>query len=541
MAINFLNKVDLNKNELDHARIVNEAGNTAAGSGVSGQLYFDTTADSGVGVLKVWTNQWVEVGGGVESLTTTQTGNSTGNSITLLSAATGAVTVNAFAYAGAGLVGYVPSGGTNTKFLRGDASWQTVDNYVSWTADSDQGTDIVIGTGTTLKFTGAVTSGGAGIATDSAVSAGEMTIGLINAGGTPSATTFYRGDGQWIVPTNDLYTLGKAGGSNNLILKNDGVTQNTIAFNGTAKEIKLDVATADSYTISLADGAFAEWSVSGTNLQLPANAVAQTPASGDDSTRIATTAFVQAAVTGLLEFKGGFNANTGAIVGGGNLTTGGSRIAIAVGDYYVVTVAGNFFGNTATPLTPGDSVIVQTAAAAGASVEGDFIIVQSDTDLATISTPGIGNVNASTVNDKLGAHVVYNVPGTAVVGVDIAGLDPGGAVNNSDIVFGNNGTKNVKFNIGNIIAKSSVQLLLHATSTTGVSNQSSPPSGTQGWVINSNTVLEAPALNCGIEVMTAAGETVYADVTRSGNNITINFTAPSAIAQGAYRAIVTRA
>jgi len=57
MAINFLNKVDLNKNELDHARIVNEAGNTAAGIGVSGQLYFDTTADSGVGVLKVWTDQ----------------------------------------------------------------------------------------------------------------------------------------------------------------------------------------------------------------------------------------------------------------------------------------------------------------------------------------------------------------------------------------------------------------------------------------------------------------------------------------------------
>ena len=27
-----------------------------------------------------------------------------------------------------------------------------------------------------------------------------MTIGLINAGGTPGATTFYRGDGQWSVP-----------------------------------------------------------------------------------------------------------------------------------------------------------------------------------------------------------------------------------------------------------------------------------------------------------------------------------------------------
>jgi len=267
--------------------------------------------------------------------------------------------------------------------------------------------------------------------------------------------------------------------------------------------------------------------------------VAKTPASGDDSTRIATTAFVQAAVTGLLEFKGGFNANTGAIVGGGNLTTGGSRVAIAVGDYYVVTVAGDFFGNTATPLTPGDSVIVQTAAAAGASTEADFIIVQSDTDLATLSTVGLGNVNADTDDSKLGISVSY-LSGTAKTGVDLVGLDPGGAVDNSDVIFGNNGTKNVKFNIGNIIAKSSVQLLLNTT-TTGVSNQSSPPAGTQGWVINSNTVLEAAALDCGVEVMTAAGQTVYADISRSGNNITINFTAPSAITQGTYRAIVTRA
>jgi len=120
-----------------------------------------------------------------------------------------------------------------------------------------------------------------------------------------------------------------------------------------------------------------------------------TPSSGDSSTKIATTAFVQSSLTGLLEFKGGFNASTGAIVGGGNLTSGAGRVAVAVGDYYVVTVAGNFFGNAATPLTPGDSVIVQTAAAAGASVEGDFIVVQSDTDLATISTVGLGNVNGT--------------------------------------------------------------------------------------------------------------------------------------------------
>ena len=530
MAINFLNKVDFNKNELDHARIVNEAGNTAAGTGVTGQLYFDTTADSGVGVLKVWTNQWVEVGGGVESLTTTQTGNSTGNSITLLSSAIGPVTVNAFAYAGAGNVGYVPSGGTNTKFLRGDGTW------VVPTDTGVTGVTLVTGTSSGAPLTESITN--RELTLTSMAYNGGTNIGYVPTGG--SATTFLRGDGTWVVPTNDLYTLGKAAASNDLILKNDGVDQDTIVFNGTAKEIKLDVATADNYTFSLADGAFAAWGTAGTNLQLPEHATAKTPASGDDSTRIATTAFVQAAVTGLLEFKGGFNANTGAIVGGGNLTTGGSRVAIAVGDYYVVTVAGDFFGNTATPLTPGDSVIVQTAAAAGASTEADFIIVQSDTDLATLSTVGLGNVNADTDDSKLGISVSY-LSGTAKTGVDLVGLDPGGAVDNSDVIFGNNGTKNVKFNIGNIIAKSSVQLLLDTPNVTGVSNQSSPPAGTQGWVINSNTVLEAAALDCGVEVMTDAGQTVYADISRSGNNITINFTAPSAITQGTYRAIVTRA
>ena len=106
----------------------------------------------------------------------------------------------------------------------------------------------------------------------------------------------------------------------------------------------------------------------------------------------ATKNYVDNAVVGSLQIKGGFNATTGVIDGGtDNLTTGAARVAIAIGDFYVVTTAGNFFANVLTPLTVGDQVICNIAAGAGTSVEGDFVIVQSDTDLATATTVGIAN------------------------------------------------------------------------------------------------------------------------------------------------------
>ena len=262
---------------------------------------------------------------------------------------------------------------------------------------------------------------------------------------------------------------------------------------------------------------------------------------------------MQNATTGLLQLVGGFNANTGALASplSGNLTTGAARVALEVGDYYVVTVDGDFFGNTATPLTTGDSVIVQTAAAAGASVEADFIIVQSETDLATLSTVGIGNTNASTANDELGISVSYTTPtdGTATVGVDInSQTSMPDALENTDqvLLYDASSGKNYKAAISQFTAHGSKRISLN-TSVTGVSNQTSPPGGTQGWVIQSNTVMGVPALDCGIELMTdtasslGAGLTVYAEVSRADNAITINFAAPAAIAQGEYQVIISRA
>lgn len=255
----------------------------------------------------------------------------------------------------------------------------------------------------------------------------------LSATGTKDATTYLRGDNTWAALA-DIYSwnLSANGGTAESVEDNetvDFIQGGTTTITRSGKDITISSADqfvgtltgigAGTYvTIDNTTPAVPIVNVEGTEAATVSKLVARdssgygyvaTPASGDSSTKIATTAYVQEAVTGLLEFKGGFNANTGAIVGGGNLTSGATRVAVEVGDYYVVTVAGDFFGNAATPLTPGDSVIVQTAAVAGASTEADFIVVQSDTDLATLTTVGIGNVNAGT-----GISVAY-VSGTATV------------------------------------------------------------------------------------------------------------------------------
>ena len=453
MAIQFYNGIDLNKNELVQARVENQPNNTAAGTGVSGQLYFDTSE----GALKVWTTSWVEVGGGIETIL--PTGGLTGSNLTGPTA-----TIN-IDYSGAGNM--IDAAGTGTtivasdKILYEDATDAGVKEIAisSLLALAPQGditrVDITAGdglSGTSVNTTSGnhiqtlTVGGGDGIqinTTNVAVNStvirttGTQTLGGLKTFTTsPIAPTPATADDSTKVATtafvkNQGYV--SSSGVTSVNFKTDGtalnVNSNTITGTGTMTGVwqgsssqyvngsgdlvtfpnipqgDITGLTQGTYiSITNATGPVPTINALGTTASTPSRLVARdasgfgyvdTPSSGDSSEKIATTAFVQASLTGLLEFKGGFNAATGAIVGGGNLTSGGTRVAVAVGDYYVVTVAGNFFGNAATPLTPGDSVIVQTAAAAGASVEGDFIVVQSDTDLATNSTVGLMYINPS--------------------------------------------------------------------------------------------------------------------------------------------------
>lgn len=108
-----------------------------------------------------------------------------------------------------------------------------------------------------------------------------------------------------------------------------------------------------------------------------------------DAQDAATKAYVDAAVTGLLEFKGGFDGSTGKVAGTTDfLDSRGTQIACAVGDTYVVTVDGTFYTET---VAVGDTLICQTATAAGAGALTDWITVQNNIGIATATTTGIAS------------------------------------------------------------------------------------------------------------------------------------------------------
>ena len=529
MAVQFLNDIDLNQNELIDAVIENQTGDAGAGTGIDGQLYYDTTDD----VLKVWTGAaWTSVGS--DTYTLTGTGSTNGTAKVRLSDGT---TNNDVAFTGTGSVTVTRSG--NTLTINGtdnqgvtsitagagitgsnlssasptiDVDYAGSDNVILSAADgtavtvastdriiindSDDNdnvkyvnisqitaaigggtvTSVTAGTGMTQSGTSTINPtlnviGSSGILANADNIAIDYTAtGIINDANSGTSITLLDADeflfedasatASVAVKRGTLSQLktyiGAVTGVTSVNFKTDGtalnVNSNTVTGSGTmtgiwqgssAQYVRGDGDLATFPTIGDGDiiGATSGFGITGsmsatanqtgdTTFTVTSNATTastpstlmyrdssgfgyvDTPSSGDSSEKIATTAFVQASLTGLLEFKGGFNASTGAIVGGGNLTSGGTRVAVEVGDYYVVTVAGNFFGNAATPLTPGDSVIVQDAAAAGASVEGDFIVVQSDTDLATNSTVGLMYINPTgtgiTSNISSGAATLTN-------------------------------------------------------------------------------------------------------------------------------------
>ena len=148
---------------------------------------------------------------------------------------------------------------------------------------------------------------------------------------------------------------------------------------------------------SVVTGNVLEVFVNNTDTANPAISVV-TGAVGVGGTSLATGDQIQTAidlaVVGSLQFKGSFNATTGAIDNSSPATnlTAATRVAITVGDYYVVSVDGDFFGDVSEPLTVGDQVIATATVAADTSVISNFSIVATNIGIATTTTAGIVSV-----------------------------------------------------------------------------------------------------------------------------------------------------
>ena len=402
MAINFLNTVDLNQNQLDHARIVNEAGNVAAGTGVAGQLYFDTTADAGVGVLKVWTDQWVEVGGGVESLT-----NTSGTYVAFGTdnvSATGAVTL--------GTVDLTAVDGTSvlaTRFLSKDNTWDVpaFDNYSGWILDGDSGIAQTISSGNTALFTGDTKITTSVAATDvltithdaqaqtdttSAVTANAFTV--VNSVGVDSTGHVTGVDIKTVtVPDNNTtYDLTTAPTGTAVRLTDSASVNDDVTISGTAGRTAMSRISASELRVDLTDDVTIINDLTvGNNVTLTGGDLDVTGTgsfTGEVTVPTATTgtsapnlAQVELLVAGVGVFQGGYNATTDP---GVPIISGASNIALDQGDYFVVTHDGDItFSDTTVSVEVGDFIFAAAAiTAASDPASTEYILVIADANVA---------------------------------------------------------------------------------------------------------------------------------------------------------------
>ena len=415
MAIQYLNTVDLNQNQLNQAVIQNVA--TDPASGVVGQVIFNTTADT----LKQYVADdgsgnagWTEVG-------STSVAAGTGIGVTFNGGEavvrnTGLVTVLDGTYIDLTKQG----GGDNTqltadlsavdgtavlatRFLSKDNTWDVpaFDNYSGWTLDGDSGTGEVISSGDTATF-----AGGLKITTDVAATdtlnivhdlqtrTDTSDTGSPSAGGTidviDSITTDTTGHVGGVnvktitLPRDDYSIVSKANATSGAdvdLVDSGGTVDSTVNFIGTAGEIVVaQSATANKIVISQPSDV-----TIGNNLQVDNDATVDgaltvigqvTVPTATASTSAPNLGQVEQLVAGIGLFKGGYDATNDP---GSPVISGSGNIALDLGDYFVVTNDGDItFSDPVTiSVEVGDMIFANAAISAGsdpASTEYTFVI-----------------------------------------------------------------------------------------------------------------------------------------------------------------------
>ena len=342
MAINFLNTVDFNKNQLNNAAIQNLATNPA--TGVLGQVYYNTTDSA----LKI-----------------------------CVTASTAAPTNAVWASVSGDLTSLIE--GTYINIDNADGPIPTINHDLTTRTDT---TSTV--SANAFPVVNSVTTNSTGHIT--AVDIKTVTVTDTNTTYTLPVTAGTVAPGA---PTTGVITLTDS----------DGNEEDPIKFTGTAGRINIsgDAGTS-AITVNLTDDVIivddltvgGELAVSGTGTSSFAGIVDMTNhklenvKTGTVATDGVNLGQVETLVAGLGSFQGGYDAatNTPAL-------SGASNVAVGNGDFYVVTADGTLFTKD---LEVGDMVFANTNIAVNSSpVEANYTYVIADANIA-----GAGATDAAT-------------------------------------------------------------------------------------------------------------------------------------------------
>jgi hypothetical protein len=343
MAINFLNTVDLNQNQLNQAVIQNVASDPA--SGVVGQIIFNTTTDS----LKQYVADtgsgsagWESIGGDIQKVDggTYITVTDPNGPIPIVNhdATTRTNTPTASSPGYGGDIVAIKAIGTNAT---GHVTSVDTETY-TLPADTNETYTLPVTAGTVAP--GAPTSGKISLTAGGTGSGVKSTVEFVGTTGRIDVTSVNQNNGSITIDLTDDVTIV------------DDLTVGGVITQSQSGETNSFASPINMNTNKLTNVATGTASTDGVNLGQ-----------------------VELLVAGVGVFKGGYNATTDP---GVPVISGGSNIALDQGDYFIVTHDGDItFSDTTISVEVGDFIFANasiTASSTPASTQYTFVLADAN-------------------------------------------------------------------------------------------------------------------------------------------------------------------
>ena len=420
MAINFLNKVDFNQNELDKARIVNEVNDAAAGTPVDGQLYYDTTLN----VIKVGEGGlWVSISGDITEVQASTASDLLGINVVNPG---GPIPVVGLDIDGSDALGGIANLADTLLIFDADVNKNkkiTVANLVGAAPQGDV-TDVNGGTYiTTTNSGGPVVTVNHDLTTrtDTTSTLSGVVFPVVDSVSTNSTGHVTGVNVKTVtVPDVTTYDLSTAPTGTAVRLTGNLTGVDDVTISGTAGRIVMSRISSTELRANFPDNVIivgdttigddlevggiitqvqtGELNTFASEVQVP------TATSGGNAPNLDQVLLL---IQGIGVFQGGYSAATDP---GTPKISGSSNVALDQGDYFVVTADGDItFSDTTVTVEVGDFIFANAAITASSSpASTQYTIVIADANLATAGTltgakRGVAGFDATTFDVTVGA------------------------------------------------------------------------------------------------------------------------------------------